>query len=189
MWYTLLIPVLAFVFTSIAFIILSDKHGGNYRIFKGLNYSGIWFFKMFFTKREPFQARVILDKSCEVKTNGVQKIFGIGDLFHHNNSDRFGFIYEGNGRYGIYSYQYRKGELQPWTKLGTVESGEVFYIVFNKSIVDRYKKGRYLYPYFEQDGDAEKGAPHTMLMNINFHIIIDPEYIEGDKNIQSFNLN
>ena len=121
---------------------------------------------MFFIKQRPFQVMVILDKSCEVKTLGVQKIFGIGDLFHHNNSDRYGFIYEGNHKFGIYSYQYRDGQLQPWEKLGTVETYEPFNLVFHDT--DRYKKGRYLFPYFEQDGDDEKGAPHKMEIELYF---------------------
>ena len=32
----------------------------------------------------------------------------------------------------------------------------------------KYKIGRYLYPYFEQDGDDEKGAPHDMKIRLYF---------------------
>ena len=53
---------------------------GVYKIRKGWNFSGIWFMKMFFSKRKPFYVKVVFDRSCMVKTLGVQKIFGIDDL-------------------------------------------------------------------------------------------------------------
>ncbi len=147
------------------------KKSKVYKIRKGLNYSGIWFFKMFFRKQKPFWVEVVLDESCEVKTLGVQKIFGIGDLFHHNNSDRYGFIYKGNSEFQICSYQYSNGELLPQRILRTVKSNEPFKIAFRKGITEKYKIGRYLYPYFEQDGDSEKGAPHTMKIKLTFNNI------------------
>tara|TARA_Y100001937_G_C7129688_1_gene336665 strand:- start:1276 stop:1767 length:492 start_codon:yes stop_codon:yes gene_type:complete len=145
---------------------LFTKNNGLYKIRKNMNFSGFWFFKVFFKTQKPFQVGVIMDKSCEVQTLGVQKIFGIGDLFHHKNSDRYGFIYEGNHKFGIYSYQYRDGKLIPWEKLGTVKTEEPFFIVFDDN--SKYKIGRYLYPYFEQDGDDEKGAPHDMKIRLYF---------------------
>ena len=137
---------------------------------------------MFFIKQSPFKVRVIFYESCEVETLGVQKIFGIGDLLHHNNSDRYGFIYEGDKTFGIYSYQYRDGKLTPWTKLGDVKTDEPFYINFSLSTNSKYKIGRYLYPYFEQDGDDEKGAPHTMKLHMKFLEISD------NSDIKSFDL-
>ena len=95
---------------------LFTKNNGLYKIRKNINFSGFWFFKVFFKPQKPFQVGVIMDKSCEVQTLGVQKIFGIGDLFHHKNSDRYGFIYEGNHKFGIYSYQYRDGEINTMGK-------------------------------------------------------------------------
>lgn len=145
---------------------------GIYKIRKGWNFSGIWFMKMFFSKRKPFYVRVVFDRSCMIKTLGIQKIFGIGDLLHHKNSDRYGFIYEGNvnGKdiFGIYSYQYRNGQLITSEKLGEVEPNEPFYIYFYHDITQQYKIGRYLFPYFEQDGDDEKGAPHEMVIRLDF---------------------
>jgi hypothetical protein len=145
---------------------------GVYKIRRGWNFSGIWFMKMFFSKRKTFYVKVVFDKSCMVKTLGVQKIFGIGDLSHHKNSDRYGFIYEGNinGKdiFGIYSYQYRLGQLMTCEKLGEVEPNEPFLIVFDENITNKYKIGRYLFPYFEQDGDDEKGAPYEMSMRLDF---------------------
>ena len=145
---------------------LFTKNNGLYKIRKNMNFSGFWFFKVFFKRQKPFQVGVVMDKSCEVQTLGVQKIFGIGNLLHHKNSDRYGFIYEGNHKFGIYSYQYRNGKLIPWEKLGTVDTNEYFYITFINT--NKYKIGRYLYPYFEQDGDDEKGAPHDMVIELNF---------------------
>ena len=147
---------------------LYTKNSGCYKIRKGMNFSGIWILKMFFKKQSPFKVKVVFYESCEVETLGVQKIFGIGDLLHHNNSDRYGFIYEGDKTFGIYSYQYRDGKLTPWTKLGDVKTDEPFYINFSLSTNSKYKIGRYLYPYFEQDGDDEKGAPHTMKLHMKF---------------------
>lgn len=164
--------ILVFLIISSMVLLLPyffQKNGGKYRIFKGMNFSGIWFLKMFFMNQKTFQTLVTFDESCEVKTLGVQKIFGIGDLLHHNNSDRYGFVYEGNSEFGIYSYQYREGKRIPWIKLGTVKSKEPFFITFPSSIIDKYKMGRYLYPYFEQDGDDEKGAPHKMVMDMEFY--------------------
>lgn len=171
-------------------IIITSKHSSTYKIHKRLNYSGIWILKVFINQQLPFQAKVTLDKSFEVKTLGVQKIFGIGNILHHKRSDRYGLIYEGDSIFGIYSYQYRDGKCIPWKKLGSVETGVPFYITFKDSIVDKYKIGRFLYPYFEMDGDSEKGAPHTMKMDIEFHPLIDICYIEENKkeNIEIFSL-
>lgn len=165
---------------------LFTKNSGTYKIRKGMNFSGIWFLKMFLKNQKPFKARVIFGESCEVKTLGVQKIFGMGDLFHHNNSDRYGFIYEGGGEYGIYSYQYKNGQRIPWVKLGSVKSNEPFIITFDSKITDKYKLGRYLYPYFEQDGDDEKGVPHTMKMNIEF-LKFDDNKFDNEKMFELIN--
>ena len=75
-----------------------------------------------------------------------------------------------NGKdiFGIYSYQYRLGQLMTCEKLGEVEPNEPFYIYFYHDITQQYKIGRYLFPYFEQDGDDEKGAPHKMTIDIMF---------------------
>lgn len=167
---TILLGVLICFSTLVFLPIIFEKNNGIYRIFKNFNYSGIWFLKMFFKKQAPFKVKVILYSSCEVKTHGVQKIFGIGDFFHHNNSDRYGYIYEGNGKYGIYSYRYQDSKRIPEERLGTVKSGEPFFLEFHRSIVDKYKMGRYLYPYFEQDGVQEKGAPHTMKLKLEFEV-------------------
>lgn len=180
-YYFLLFLIL---FLSLSFYFspfLFEKNGGRFRIFKSLNYSGIWFLKMFFIEQLPFKVKVIFDESCQVKTLGVQKIFGIGDLFHHKNSDRYGFIYQGNKTFGIYSYQYKGGKLIPWEKLGEVKTNEPFYINFPMSITFKYKMGRYLYPYFEQDGDDEKGAPHTMKLYMEFYPNISNIHYTGEK--------
>lgn len=161
-----LVLALSFMFITIP---LYTKNSGRYRIIKGMNFSGIWFLKMFLKKQLPFKAKVVFDKSFEVETLGVQKIFGIGDLLHHKNSDRYGFIYQGDKTFGIYSYQYRNGKSIPWIKLGEVKTDESFFINFSLPVVSKYKIGRYLYPYFEQDGDDEKGAPHTMKLHIKFY--------------------
>jgi hypothetical protein len=160
-----LVLALSIIFMTIP---LYTKNSGCYKIRKGMNFSGIWFLKMFLKKQLPFKVKVIFDESFQVETLGVQKIFGIGDLLHHNNSDRYGFIYEGDKTFGIYSYQYRDGKLTPWVKLGDVKTDEPFYINFRLSTNSKYKIGRYLYPYFEQDGDDEKGAPHTMKLHMEF---------------------
>ena len=175
----ILILILSFGFLSTFLFI---KNSGLYKIRKGMNFSGIWLLKMFFIKQSPFKVKVIFYESCEVETLGVQKIFGIGDLLHHNNSDRYGFIYEGDKTFGIYSYQYRDGKLIPWKKLGDVKTDEPFYINFSLSTNSKYKIGRYLYPYFEQDGDDEKGAPHTMKLHMKFLEISD------NSDIKSFDL-
>jgi hypothetical protein len=175
----ILILILSFGFLS---TFLFRKNSGIYKIRKGMNFSGIWIMKMFFIKQSPFKVKVVFYESCEVKTLGVQKIFGIGDLLHHNNSDRYGFIYEDDKTFGIYSYQYRDGKLTPWVKLGDVKTDEPFYINFSLSTNSKYKIGRYLYPYFEQDGDAEKGAPHTMKLHMEFL------KESTDSNLKSFDL-
>jgi len=163
---TISIIVLYTIIPLVCSVLLFTKNSGTYTIRKGMNFSGIWLLKMFFMKQKPFQVRVKLTKSCEVKTLGVQKIFGMGDLFHHKNSDRYGFIYEDDNKFGIYSYQYRDGQLLPWKKLGSVDTNEDFYITFINT--DRYTIGRYLFPYFEQDGDDERGAPHDMIIELDF---------------------
>ena len=71
---TTLCVVLWFVFLG---SFLFTKNSGYYRIYKRMNFSGIWFLKMFFKEQLPFSVKVIFDKSFEVKTLGVQKIFGI----------------------------------------------------------------------------------------------------------------
>ena len=147
---------------------LFTKNSGKYKIRKGMNFSGFWFFKMFFIKQTPFQARIILDDSCKVQTLGIQKIFGMGDLYHHKNSDRYGFTYDGNDKFSIYLYQYINGFSLLVKKLGNVKTNEPFLIVFDENITNKYKIGRYLFPYFEQDGKEEKGAPHTMTIDIMF---------------------
>lgn len=167
-------------------ITLFSKNSGKYTIRKRMNYSGIWILKFFLVKQKPFHARIKLDKSFEVKTEGVQKIFGIGNLNHHKNSDRYGLIYDGDGKFGIYSYQYRNGSRSQWYRLGTVRTDETFYIRFDNYIVSRYKIGRYLYPYFEQDGDDELGAPHNMTMSIYFNE--DFEELKQNLHLQQFNL-
>jgi len=162
-YFMLILLILILISAS---VFLFTKNSGTYKIRRGMNFSGIWFLKMFIMKQTPFQVRVKLTRSCEVKTLGVQKIFGMGDLLHHKNSDRYGFIYEGDSKFGIYSYQYRNGKLLPWEKLGTVDTNEDFYITFINT--DSYPIGRYLFPYFEQDGDDEKGAPHDMVIELDF---------------------
>jgi hypothetical protein len=174
---TIIILVLISIIVRSTFIT-----SGVYKIRRGWNFSGIWFMKMFFSKRKPFYVKVVIDRSFMVKTLGVQKIFGIGDLLHHKNSDRYGFIYEGNinGKdiFGIYSYQYRNGQLTPWKKLGEVEPNQPFYICFYHDITEQYEMGRYLFPYFEQDGDDEKGAPHEMIIRLDFSKKIDQSLLK-----------
>ena len=166
--YYILVPLCVILWFVFLGSFLFTKNSGYYRIYKRMNFSGIWFLKMFFQEQLPFSIKVVFDESFEVKTLGVQKIFGIGDLLHHKNSDRYGFIYQGDKTFGIYSYQYRDGKSIPWIKLGEVKSDEVFHINFPLSITYKYKIGRYLYPYFEQDGDDEKGAPHKMKLYMYF---------------------
>jgi hypothetical protein len=123
---------------------------------------------MFFSKRKPFYVRVVFDKSCMVKTLGVQKIFGIGDLFHHKNSDRYGFIYEGNinGKdiFGIYSYQYRLGQLMTCEKLGEVEPNEPFYIYFYHDITHQYINGNMSFTIL---GNVKTNEPFFIVFDEN----------------------
>ena len=149
---------------------LFGKNGGLFLIRKGRNFSGFWFLKMFLKKQKPFKVRATLWYNCEIPTLGIQKLFGVGNLFnHHKESDRFAFKYEGNNEYGIYTYRYENGKKVPDVRLGTVSSGENFYLAFSKKTLDKYEKGRYLYPYFEQDGQDEKGAPHKMSIALYFY--------------------
>jgi len=153
-----LLALMVFAFT---------KNSGKYHIRKRMNFSGFWFLKIFLTKQIPFQVRIILNDSCKVQTLGIQKIFGMGDLYHHKNSDRYGFTYDGYDTFTIYSYQYINGNMS-FTILGNVKTNEPFFIMFDENITNKYKIGRYLFPYFEQDGDDEKGAPHKMTIDIMF---------------------
>jgi hypothetical protein len=115
---TIIILVLISIIVRSTFIT-----SGVYKIRRGWNFSGIWFMKMFFSKRKPFYVKVVIDRSFMVKTLGV-------------------------------------------------------YICFYHDITEQYEMGRYLFPYFEQDGDDEKGAPHEMIIRLDFSKKIDQSLLK-----------
>lgn len=137
----------------------------TYTIRKGKNYSG-WRFKPFFKAREKVVA-FELHTSCKVETEGVQKIFGLGDINHHQNSFRFGFRYDSKEDiFFIYEYIYSDGELLTPKSIGFCYANQRVELTIDRHIVGRYKFGKFLFPYFEMDGDEELGAPHDMSITL-----------------------
>lgn len=139
----------------------------TYTIKKGRNYSN-WYYRLrvFLKTQKPFTVEITLHKSCEVKTEGIQKIFGIGDFNHHLNSDRIGFRWDGM-YYTIFSYKYM-GTVRHEVALRKVSSEEKFSINFHEFQLSQYPRGKYLFPYFEQDGTEEEGAPQDMKITLTF---------------------
>lgn len=136
----------------------------TYRIKKGNNYSG-WRFKPFY-KAKPKHLTITMHSSCKVETEGIQKIFGLGDINHHDNSFRIGYKYDKDlDLFYLYTYQYSGGVLF-WDFVDTVKAERRYVINIPKRITDRYTWGKFLFFYFEQDGDDEKGAPHDMAMTL-----------------------
>jgi len=139
----------------------------TYTIRKGKNYSG-YRFKPFY-KVKPFRISVTLHSHCRIATNGIQKIFGLGDLDHHENSFRYGWKFLPDlNVFEIYEYTYFNGDLD-WKPTGFLANpNERFFLEFDHYTVSKYKWGKFLFPYFEQDGDAEEGAPRKLKISIYF---------------------
>lgn len=135
----------------------------TYTIKKGNNYSG-YRFKPFYN----FKGCVLeftLHDSCKVQTNGIQKIFGVGDLNHHKNSCRIGFMYsELLDEFYLFSYDYKNGDIS-YKYLFAVKSNQKAQV----EILEWKGFGKFLFPYFEQDGGVDNkgaGATHDIKMTL-----------------------
>lgn len=136
----------------------------TYTIKKGKNFSG-WRFKPFF-KARPKAVEFVLHDSCCVETKGIQKVFGLGDIDHHKNSFRYGFRWLVDKRcFEIFSYEYFDGKTK-FKKIGKALPGKRFVSIIPQEVISRYKFGKFLFPYFEMDGDEELGAPHDMSITL-----------------------
>jgi len=135
----------------------------TYTIKKGNNYSG-YRFKPFYN----FKGCVLeftLHDSCKVQTDGIQKIFGVGDLDHHKNSFRIGYSYlKKTDEFVIYHYEYKQGKIY-YNWFSYVKANQKKQVV-----IPEWKGfGKFLFPYFEQDGGVDNkgaGAPHDMKMTL-----------------------
>ena len=135
----------------------------TYTIRKGKNYSG-YRFKPFYNFKGCLLEFTLHD-SCKVETDGIQKIFGVGDLNHHKNSFRVGFRYnEILDDFDIFYYCYVNGSLFR-NYILSVKANEKKQV----EIPEWKGFGKFLFPYFEQDGGKNNkgdGAPHDMKMTL-----------------------
>ena len=135
----------------------------TYTIRKGRNYSG-YRFKPFYNFKGCLLEFTLHD-SCKVKTEGIQKIFGLGDFDQHKNSLRVGFRYnKSEDKFDIFYYGYKNGRLLV-DFLFKIESNEKTLF----EIPEWYGFGKFLFPYFEQDGGINNkgaGAPHDIKMTL-----------------------
>jgi len=135
----------------------------TYTIRKGKNYSG-YRFKPFYNFKGCLLEFTLHD-SCKVETDGIQKIFGVGDFNQHKYSVRVGFKYiKSEDKFDIFNYYYEDGN-PSHVYLFSVEANKKA-----KVIIHKWKGfGKFLFPYFEQDGGVDNkgaGAPHDMKMTL-----------------------
>ena len=136
----------------------------TYVIRKGRNYCYHGF--KFFIKPRIKSIGVTFHESCKVETKGIQKIFGLGDIDHHENSFRWGWRYFAESdTFHIYEYKYSSG-VRNWKPMNIEipANGNL-----QLSLPNEYSYGKYLFPYFEQDGEEELGAPHDMRITLAFY--------------------
>lgn len=163
---TLIVSVPTSAFFYMIYYWLFRPASVTYIIKKGSNYSQWYYrFRIFLVTQKPFKVEVTLHKSCEVYTDGIQKIFGLGDFNHHVNSFRYGFRWNG-AEYDLYTYEYFKGHRLKPSMAGSFKANKKITIYFDEDIVNKFPKGKFLFPYFEQDGRNELGAPQDMRMTL-----------------------
>lgn len=144
-----------FVILPLGWLFLVSK-SHTYVIRKGMNYSGFRFKPFYNLPKATWE--ITLHDGCKVETEGIQKIFGVGDINHHENSMRVGFRYiKSKDLFNIYLYGYKNG---------TPFENYLFSEQVNKKFKwthDGWKGlGKYLFFYFEQDGSEGEGAPQEM---------------------------
>lgn len=162
---SVLLYVLFKAIVSTVMIILNVSPSHTYVIKKGNNYSG-WRFKPFW-KPKGKEVEVTLHKSCKVETQGLQKIFGMGDIDHHINSFRFAYRYDSYlDLFHIYEYVYQNGAKIEDELVLSCRPETPVKLYITDEIAQRYTFGKYLFPYFEQDGEDELGAPQEMRMTL-----------------------
>ena len=86
----------------------------TYTIKKGRHYSTPRLFKLWF-KSKPLSYRISFDQSCRydigAEQGDINKLFGIGFIWHHQDSARFGWVYNKEAdKIDIYAYCYVDGK-------------------------------------------------------------------------------
>ena len=132
---------------------------------KGNHYASGRKFFPFITKKN-FTVAFYFTNSCRYSGSDQlmeqwNKLFGIGALQHHKNSDRIAWRY--NDEFDLIelsTYKYKNGERMPIKSLGFVAINTWNSITIN---TERYWFGRKLNPYF----GGKESVPHNIKIKIN----------------------